>query len=807
MDLPPVWDEAIAACLERDPVRRPQTARAVLERLEPKPGERVRFRSLNRRVPFVRPLLALVLVVSAVFVGLLLRRERHRALPFAILARGLAFDAVHADDDATLGFGVAIRNALRCALLGEVPVVGEALSLPTAEGQMTMGSGVAVLDGEPLHLEGRVRAERRGESQHLEVSVRIVDPATGRELFTATEGGATVELPDVIARLAARVRTAAHLPALQPSEPSARARQAILRIERELETGEASAALEDAERALPDAPRVLQLHMLHERALSALEMEISAGAVRRKLAAFGQAGDAQLQGRVAIAAGREDVIRVASQLEALVTAGSDSFTDDAELATALSLGQRADEARATCRRLLARAQTPAQKLVARTRELEVDNTSDQSGTVLAAYPAIVDEALRLGFQGLALQALKSGCSATADNDDEHARAPCERLRDLGRAQHRPEAVALAAVELTSLSSAEGSLSTYAELMARRVETEQLGSLDLLIVVQSLLAENASERDALADVDAHFDDAIAFARKEHEVNMLSTMLASRALMAGARGDLVNARRYRQQTYELTADNGNADMALFAHAQEVADDIDGGDLLSASKVFSTLKAPPGDGDMFTVRQFRSAEVSLYLEQGRTAELEAAMAQAKKDRPLTAYAWGAWLVPLERANVEYERGNPAAMEKAASEALVIAGTAASTTRGVPAQVLAALGRVQLGGAEPTPAEVATWRKSAASPPSRATRELLVVQLLSLRRLLGEDPVTLRTELDAMIARFGHPGTLMLAGLWARVERLRLDAKIHDPRLEAERAALVEDATALGYVLVARQAAAVPR
>ena len=126
----------------------------------------------------------------------------------------------------------------------------------------------------------------------------------------------------------------------------------------------------------------------------------------------------------------------------------------------------------------------------------------------------------------------------------------------------------------------------------------------------------------------------------------------------------------------------------------------------------------------------------------------------------------------------------------------------------VLAALGRVQLGGPGPSAAQLASWQQAMALMPSRVMQPMLHTQLLSLRRLLGEDPATLLVELDAMITKLSSPGTLMRPGFWARVERLRVYEKMHDPglkqKVETERAALISDATARGYLLVAQRAAA---
>ncbi|MEO6953472.1 MAG: serine/threonine-protein kinase [Polyangia bacterium] len=805
-DLPRRWDEAIATCLERDQAKRPRSARAVLALLETAPGESLRFRRLNRRAPVVRPLFALSLLVAAIAVGLYLRHERRSSLAVALVERGITLDDFRSDDE-SVGYGVAARNALRCALLGDAPVIDSRIDLP---GQPSLGLGATGdrASGTPLHLQGALRVEHRGPRPRLEVSVRVVNPATGRELFNGSEGAAPVELQDAIARLAARLRTAARLPAAQPVDPTLDARAIMTRVQHALDTQDYAPALEQVERAIASEPHVPELYVMYIEALQGLELDIAAGAVTRKLATFRPVADPALRSRVAISVGRDDVVRVVAQLQQLHADQPDDISMGLELARALSLTERVPAARAVCDELLQHARTPAQRLAVRVMRLKVEIAGDRETMVLGEFQAVYDEALSRGLPGLAVSALEIGCVAAVDDDQTRVASTCKPLEALARAHGRVDAVVRADISSAVVAGYDSDVAAYELFDRARVEIEQLGSFTEIAYVEQLIGSRAWERNSTEAANAHYDEAFEFARASHDIVAQTIILLSRALNVGGTGDLASARSFRQRAYELSSDSRDNGLAVFAREQEALESMNAGDMENAVRLFDSLSVPslPVD-DALTLEQYRSVQVRIALERGRDADVDAALAAFDADPPMKVEVWGVWMPQFHRAEAGYERGDFAAMEHAALEGLSRARGSKDQSEVYPLRVLVALGRVTRGGAAPSVTDLQTWKRLLDPLPSRISNEMLRVEMLSLRRAMKEAPGSLLLDLDPLVARLSAPGALLRGGLWARVERLRVYAQAHDPRLEPERAALIADANAHGFVLVARQAAKVSK
>jgi serine/threonine protein kinase/Flp pilus assembly protein TadD len=93
--VPPVWEETIAACLAKDPSRRPQSAAEVAQRLQLAPAQtRIRMapgKSSNRKALLVAGIAALsILAVAGLYFGMLKRQSKPLSQALAIPEKSIA---------------------------------------------------------------------------------------------------------------------------------------------------------------------------------------------------------------------------------------------------------------------------------------------------------------------------------------------------------------------------------------------------------------------------------------------------------------------------------------------------------------------------------------------------------------------------------------------------------------------------------------------------------------------------------------------------------------------------------------------
>jgi serine/threonine protein kinase/Flp pilus assembly protein TadD len=188
--VPQVWEDAVAACLAKDPSRRPQSAAEVAQRLQlaqPRTGTRIApSKSSNRKALLVGCLAALsVLVLAGVYFGLLKRQAVPVSQTAAIPKKSIAVLPFEnrSEELSNAYFADAIQDEVltRLSKISDLKVISRTSTLhyktaPQNLREIAKQLGVAHI------MEGSV--QKSGDS--VRVNVQLINPVTDTHIWADT---------------------------------------------------------------------------------------------------------------------------------------------------------------------------------------------------------------------------------------------------------------------------------------------------------------------------------------------------------------------------------------------------------------------------------------------------------------------------------------------------------------------------------------------------------------------------------------------------------------------------------------------
>src|SRR5438132_5166090 len=185
--VPQVWEDAIAACLTKDPSRRPQSVAEVAQRLQLVPGQtrtrRAPGRSSNRKALLVGGIAALsLLVLAGLYVGVLKRQAKPIPQAAAIQEKSIAvlpFENL-SEEKANAYFAEGVQNEIltRLAAVRDLKVISRT-STAKYQSKPDNLKTVAQELGVSTILEGAV--QKAGDK--VRVNVQLIDAHTDAHLW------------------------------------------------------------------------------------------------------------------------------------------------------------------------------------------------------------------------------------------------------------------------------------------------------------------------------------------------------------------------------------------------------------------------------------------------------------------------------------------------------------------------------------------------------------------------------------------------------------------------------------------------
>jgi serine/threonine protein kinase/Tfp pilus assembly protein PilF len=188
--VPQVWEDAVAACLAKDPSRRPQSAAEVAQRLQLAPGQtrirRVSGKRSNRKALLVGGMAALsVLMLAGLYFGVLKRQAKSVSQAAAIPEKSIAVLPFEnwSEEKANAYFAAGIQDEIltRLSKIADLKVISRTStqrykSAPENLSEIARQLGVAHI------LEGSV--QKRGDA--VRVNVQLIKAANDSHLWADT---------------------------------------------------------------------------------------------------------------------------------------------------------------------------------------------------------------------------------------------------------------------------------------------------------------------------------------------------------------------------------------------------------------------------------------------------------------------------------------------------------------------------------------------------------------------------------------------------------------------------------------------
>ncbi len=805
-DLPPRWERAILACLARQSSARPASPRAVLELLEEDGrSTSLRFGKLRRRMPIVRPLLAVAAVSLVVVVWLQRGTQR---LAAELHDRGVTLGAFESREVEPLpGYGAVLRNALRTDLAFDLPVIDVRAELRTADGRvMALGHARPRLKGqEPLRVEGDFKVTGDGADRRVEVTLRLFDPRTNEVRLQIVENGALRHLEDVVLHLGDRLRAAAGVESAPRAPTSAAGRAALDEAREALRSFELARALDRVEQGLLEDRGSVELRYLLGRVLAGLEMDVSSMVAVRRAVALGPSEDTFTRRRLEALRLRLDASRSAQHLEAL----HEDYPHDLDLAFDLVLvftqAQRMADAEHLLDDLIREAVAPRDRLrLDLMRLIFSERRSDPIG-INRDYPGVRERARDLRLTGVEAAVLRVACSNhSAYLETERATIVCNELRTLGDRVNQPAMVVAAELGLLGSRVAyevfDGAVERARGL---RQMAMQLGGRRRLTDALNVYAITAMDKETPDADPVLFREALAIARDAHDHEAAAVALLDIGYYAAEQGRMDDALHAYREVIELARDIGSQRTRRIALCRLGSLQVDEGSLLAARRSYDeamTISGPIAaqayDEDCDTLSG-ELAEESGELDEALRIFRKVGRIQAAQHRG-----------PLERGfrerecEIYYEGhryremlsclGEVEALARKAEEHALVKLT--SVTRAI---ALAGLGRLNDARAV-VPASIRD-RDDSESKLTRARLDLLLSDL-DLRTGVPFAEVSTRldgavgAELAAGRRRLAYAGRVLRAGLFLR-DRRRAEAL-------AEARAVETDARGDGMLRIADEA-----
>ncbi len=685
-DLHPRFERAVLACLERDPASRPATARGVLELLgmvsesvEEIDGT-IRVPRLRRRIPLVRPALAMLVIAIG-----LIAFQRYRERPTIGPRRAIAAIPFHPVDEAAAKqpwIGVIAAELLAVQL-------GASDTLQSFDSESLAGPlrDIGVIDGAEFRLShvdrlrnllaidlvvmGRYAFDERARTVTIDAS--LIDAHSKRGLAQVHETGSADAVTGLLSRVAARIGAAAGVTASQAARgisvtlPQApRALRDYSEARALLDRHELAGAIAAARNAVAAEPGHARSHLLLADALREAGDDRAARAEGKR--AVELAGGLPPQERIYVEAVASSLTHdrhsAITRLEGLRREVPNDFELGERLAVELVEGGRALEALALIERLRSDALS---KLASTRLDLIESDAASVAGDLERAGAAARRASITANELGARLRRAQARYRSCRVLDSQHraveARAACEEARrdaaEAGERRLRALAVNMIANIDFSLGEIDEARRGYEELLPVFRDIGDTSS-------QSMVLNNLGN---IASADGDRQKAAALWRE------------SLQLIDEVNDDL-NAAPTRENLSELLWEDGKGDEALqlSERAQQAwrgADDTRA--LLSSSCRTAGLYAEMGRGreaerrldevDALAARLPRGAQDDIVCNLVR-ADLE--LGRGRPGRAVEVLRGLATL--LEKSG---ERDNRWSVGVALANALAEAGDAAAARR----------------------------------------------------------------------------------------------------------------------------------
>jgi serine/threonine protein kinase/Tfp pilus assembly protein PilF len=189
--VPQVWEDAVAACLAKDPSRRPQSAAEVAQRLQLAPGQtrtrRAPGKNSNRKALLVGGIAALsVLALAGLYVGVLKRETKPVSQTAAIPEKSIAvlpFENL-SEEKANQFFADGVQDEILTDLarIADLKVISSMSVMQYKSGIARNLREIGQQLGVANVVEGRV--QRSGN--RVRVNAQLVDTRTDRHLWAQT---------------------------------------------------------------------------------------------------------------------------------------------------------------------------------------------------------------------------------------------------------------------------------------------------------------------------------------------------------------------------------------------------------------------------------------------------------------------------------------------------------------------------------------------------------------------------------------------------------------------------------------------
>src|SRR5205823_3953820 len=185
--VPPVWEETVAACLAKDPAKRPQSAAKVARRLQlagPPTASTVSVQRPNRKMLLVSGIAAIcIIALTGLYFGLLKRPTKPVAQAAAVHEKSIAVlpleNLSEEKENAFFADGIQDELLSNLAKIKDLKVISRTSVMQYKTDITRNLKEIAQQLGVSNVVEGSVR--RSGN--HIRVSVQLIDAQTDRHLW------------------------------------------------------------------------------------------------------------------------------------------------------------------------------------------------------------------------------------------------------------------------------------------------------------------------------------------------------------------------------------------------------------------------------------------------------------------------------------------------------------------------------------------------------------------------------------------------------------------------------------------------
>jgi tRNA A-37 threonylcarbamoyl transferase component Bud32/tetratricopeptide (TPR) repeat protein len=809
-DLPARWDRAVLACMERNPLDRPGSARAVLDLLEEDGGgsTSLRFPKLHRRARMLQPLFALLLAALAVVIGVRSWRTRPRAFGDELLLRGVTLGNFEPVDPGQMAaYGVLVRNAVRTDLALGFPTIDTRATVQLPDGRtIVLGQARPRLGQEPFRVGGRYSIRGEGADRRIEVTLTVVDPRNNEQRAAVVEAGPLRKLGQVIVHAGERLRAIAGVEANHRRPLSQAGRSALDATMEAMRDNDLAHALELVEQALAAEPDSVELRYTLGRVLAGLEFDVSSAVAIERAFALGPSDDPFWAERVEALRLRGDATRSAQILEKLYAKYPQNVDLGLDLSRVYLQAQRGDDALRLLDRLELQALQPRERLRLAVERLVVAERLERRDVVTRDFGAARQQARALKLPGLELAVLRVACTALAEEGAPQLSDPfCGELKTLAEQVRQPAALTageLGWVAARVVSDVEGPLLDVSRrALALAI---QVGGRRRLADALSTFAITTRDSDSAEYDEDLFVEALAIARDAHDQAIAVAVLENLSYYAITDGRQADGIRFLREAVELARDAGSQAMISDGQCRLGVALAGGGDVRGARRMLDdSLRLRVRSGQDPTADDCGLLSAIVLDDEGKLLEARAryhelAALEAKKGNPTWAYLEDA-------ADVDLALHDWKGLLASTNRLMVLTSKNRGRREVQSAMLMRGIALAELGRKAEARALPPFVREHAdhISKLDRARADLLIA---GLDRRLGAPGDELGPRIEAIVA-VGVSAQHGRLELDARLERLAVMVRDHDPAASRTAKELAQRANEMGNLRVASAAQAVAR